>query len=234
MPDAIQTLIAQLEQNTYSLNVQNVICQISELIAALNEIESSIGPTPGPYLPLAGGTMTGTETFSDGGTWGSTGPSTTSDASFGNVNVSGTTVPTVGIYQPGANQLGFSAGGNQFTLNGTALNAANTAGPRIVNTAPSSTAPDIIPNRGSTNTGLGAQAAGNMSLIGSGVEIERITATARIVEKTYTFATLPTGAAGMETYITDGAALPVFSAAAAGSGTLFTPVYYDGSIWRNG
>ena len=27
----------------------------------------------GPFLPLAGGTMTGTETFSDAGTWGSTG-----------------------------------------------------------------------------------------------------------------------------------------------------------------
>jgi len=52
-----------------------------------------------------------------------------------------------------------------------------------------------------------------------------------------TFGALPTAAsagAGARSYITDGVASPVFSAAAAGGGTLGTPVYSDGTTWRNG
>lgn len=50
----------------------------------------------------------------------------------------------------------------------------------------------------------------------------------------FTFATLPAATANRRAIISDGAAAPVFSAAAAGGGTLRTPVYADGSIWRNG
>lgn len=53
---------------------------------------------------------------------------------------------------------------------------------------------------------------------------------------TYTFATLPSAAAnkGALMMISDGAASPVFSAAAAGAGSLNTTVYSDGTTWRNG
>jgi hypothetical protein len=44
MPDAIQTLIANLQQNRYSIvSDANVLCSYDNLIAALNEIESSVG-----------------------------------------------------------------------------------------------------------------------------------------------------------------------------------------------
>lgn len=49
----------------------------------------------------------------------------------------------------------------------------------------------------------------------------------------YTFATLPTPATGMRAYITDGAALPVYMANAAGGGSTVTPVFYNGSNWIN-
>lgn len=51
------------------------------------------------------------------------------------------------------------------------------------------------------------------------------------------FASLPSAATagvGARHMISDGAASPVFSAAAAGGGSLATPVYSDGTTWRNG
>lgn len=52
-----------------------------------------------------------------------------------------------------------------------------------------------------------------------------------------TVATLPAAAAGnkgMRTFITDGAAAPVFGAVVTGGGALFLPVFSDGAAWRNG
>jgi hypothetical protein len=37
----------------------------------------------------------------------------------------------------------------------------------------------------------------------------------------------------MRAYITDGAAIPVFLANAAGGGTTVTPVFYNGTNWIN-
>ena len=60
--------------------------------------------------------------------------------------------------------------------------------------------------------------------------------TTMLPAKLYTFATLPAAAQnkGMIAVITDGAASPVYSAAAAGAGSLGTTVYSDGTTWRNG
>lgn len=49
----------------------------------------------------------------------------------------------------------------------------------------------------------------------------------------YTFATLPTGSIGDKAYITDGAAVPIYRANAAGGGSTVTEVFYDGSNWIN-
>jgi hypothetical protein len=49
----------------------------------------------------------------------------------------------------------------------------------------------------------------------------------------YTFATLPTPTTGMRAYITDGAALPLYMANAAGGGSTVTPVFYNGTNWIN-
>jgi hypothetical protein len=49
----------------------------------------------------------------------------------------------------------------------------------------------------------------------------------------YTFANLPTPTTGMRAYITDGAALPLYMANAAGGGSTVTPVFYNGTNWIN-
>lgn len=53
-----------------------------------------------------------------------------------------------------------------------------------------------------------------------------------ILLRTFTFATLP--ASGGRAAISDGAAVPVWAAAAAGGGTTYTPVFWNGASWRNG
>lgn len=56
-----------------------------------------------------------------------------------------------------------------------------------------------------------------------------------IRRRVYTFGTLPAaGTAGRQAQISDGAAVPVFGAAAAGGGALQTPVYDTGAAWNNG
>lgn len=51
----------------------------------------------------------------------------------------------------------------------------------------------------------------------------------------FTFATLPAaGTAGRQGAITDGAAAPLWLAAAAGAGAVYTPVTDNGASWRNG
>ena len=56
-------------------------------------------------------------------------------------------------------------------------NDTNAAGWQLTTGATSSTAPTLIPNRGSTTTGIGSQASGNLSLIASGTETIRVTST---------------------------------------------------------
>lgn len=48
MPDAIETLITDLQQHKYSARDQIVICSIDNFIAALNEIETTVGPVSTP------------------------------------------------------------------------------------------------------------------------------------------------------------------------------------------
>jgi hypothetical protein len=61
-----------------------------------------------------------------------------------------------------------------------------------------------------------------------------LTASGTIQTGGYTFANLPTSpTTGMRAYITDGAAIPVYMANAAGGGSTVTPVFYNGSNWIN-
>lgn len=54
--------------------------------------------------------------------------------------------------------------------------------------------------------------------------------------RAFTFATLPAAAASQDGFavITDGAAAPVWNAAAAGGGAVRTPVWSTGAVWQNG
>jgi hypothetical protein len=56
---------------------------------------------------------------------------------------------------------------------GNVLAATSTAY-ALINSAASSTVPTLIPNRNSTNTGVGAQASGNISMIVAGAEVQRV------------------------------------------------------------
>jgi len=84
----------------------------------------------------------------------------------------------------------------------------------------------------STTTGAlvvsgGVGIAGNINAGGS------IAVTGTVRTGGYTFATLPTPTQGMRTFITDGAALPVYMANAAGGSNVVTPVFYNGTNWIN-
>jgi hypothetical protein len=73
----------------------------------------------------------------------------------------------------------------------------------------------------------GVGIAGNINAGGS------IAATGTVRTGGYTFATLPTPTQGMRTFITDGAALPIYMANAAGGSNVVTPVFYNGTNWIN-
>jgi hypothetical protein len=78
------------------------------------------------------------------------------------------------------------------------------------------------------NVGIGTTSpAQKLDVVGS------IKASGTIQTGGYTFDTLPTPAIGMRAYITDGAALPLYMANAAGGGSTVTPVFYNGSNWIN-
>lgn len=89
------------------------------------------------------------------------------------------TVPVNGYYLSSANQLGISANSVvTMTITSSQMNAkiamtGNAAGWELLSGATSSTAPVLVPNRGDTTTGFGAQASGNANVIIGGAENTR-------------------------------------------------------------
>jgi len=65
------------------------------------------------------------------------------------------------------------------------------------------------------------------------LQLKDLTASGTVQTGGYTFANLPTPTTGMRAYITDGAAIPVYMANAAGGGSTVTPVFYNGTNWIN-
>lgn len=157
------------------------------------------------------------------------------------VNVTGSSPPTNGMYLGAASQITWSTAGSlrMGLLSTGLLNAAIANGWFLAQVAAASTAPTIVPNRASTSTGFGAQAAGNISAIVAGAEIGRFTSAGIAVISgvltlaNYTVSTLPSSpGVGSTAFVTDATAT-TFAAAPTGGGSNKVPVYYDGA-WKIG
>ena len=83
---------------------------------------------------------------------------------------------------------------------------------------------------GGTVTHTGTLAGSHLIIAGT---TGRATFNGPVKLRGYTFATLPTGSIGDKAYITDGAAIPLYRANAAGGGSTVTEVFFDGTNWIN-
>lgn len=93
------------------------------------------------------------------------------------VNVTGTATPALGINQQSTNTLGFSTASSiRMVLTATGLISQSTGGFNLRMGVASATNPTFVPHNSDVTTGWGAQAAGNISAIISGAEIQRHTA----------------------------------------------------------
>lgn len=81
-----------------------------------------------------------------------------------------------GLYESVDDVLNVSiAGTAEFVYSVGSLAAINAAGPAVLNEAASAINPTFVPNKANPDTGIGSQAAGAVSLIGTGTEGLRIT-----------------------------------------------------------
>lgn len=134
---------------------------------------------------------------------------------FGNGDAAAPTAQTMGPQ----NVVGGTSNvaGQNWTINGSRGTGTGIGGSIIFQTAKASTT-------GSTQNALAAV----LTLDQNGL---------LIAGASFTVAGLPAAAAGNKgarTFITDGAAVPVFGAIVSGAGSLFLPVFSDGTNWRNG
>lgn len=152
------------------------------------------------------------------------------------------TIPTNGVYLAAANTLGFATNStNNWRMTSNFTSFASSSGPILLGQAASSTAPTFAPTKIATTTGIGSQAAGNISLIAEGLEVTRILSGSTVqisgqsVMRGYTVGTLPTGITGGRVYITDQlTACAAIGVAPTGGGVITCPVFFNGSAWVSG
>lgn len=121
--------------------------------------------------------------------------------------IGGATIGTDALAVTGTATFGgtLNSGGGAITFGGQ-LRSSNASGSLVDTGAASATVPTLIPNRSGATTGIGAQAAGNMSMIVSGVEIGRWTAAGVLFEAATSGVVLKQGANGLcGTFVANGA-----------------------------
>ena len=91
-----------------------------------------------------------------------------------------------GIFTSGSSrEIGFGTDKEvQFKIGNSALKGANAAAGALLNEAASATNPTVIPNKADIDTGIGASAADQLSVIAGGVEAVRYSETAGAVTAT--------------------------------------------------
>ena len=163
-------------------------------------------------------TTTGSLTLSGAGTSGLFGLRSTSTTGYSSMELLGSGGSQMGGFGYANASAGAYADQVYFYSAGKALILATTAGARNFYMAPS----------GGVSIGTTTD-AGATNLLVAG----RIVSGGVVRLKGYTFATLPAGTQGDKAFITDGAALPIFRANAAGGGSTVTEVFYNGTAWIN-
>jgi hypothetical protein len=174
--------------------------------------------------PLASPTFTGTVTFPDGGTWGASGPATSSEVTLTNNENAGYLCFNATNASTGADAY------VQFQLNNASGNAAVVlAGsnwtPGMYNTYPNEALLNNTVGPVTIKTGsLGARA---LSCDVNG----QVT-----ISPGFTVAGLPVGITGARAFVTDSTAAMSgnYGATLTGSGSHTVPVFYDGAAWRIG
>ncbi|MFC1685906.1 hypothetical protein ACFLZZ_02680 [Nanoarchaeota archaeon] len=80
-----------------------------------------------------------------------------------------------GIYEVGANILGFTLGGTaKFSMSGNKLAGLTSGAPSLINEDASATNPTLLPDSADLDTGIGTAAADQLSLIAGGTEAMHI------------------------------------------------------------
>lgn len=81
-----------------------------------------------------------------------------------------------GLFRAAANRIGFAVSGVKVWDMGAAYlrDGANASGPQLSWSNASATNPTLVPSKADTNSGIGLQAADNLSLIAGGLEGVRV------------------------------------------------------------
>lgn len=173
---AVDTLIADLKSQRYSFSPQNVIVPIDDFVAALAEIQSGLTPIGVESAnTVFAGPASGAAALPTFRAIVAADLAATLILEIGNISFNSATVARLGLNSPSAGVIGFSTSSTmRFNMNSTSFFGQNANSFICSNSAASATNPTLIPNQSANTTGIGAQAAGNISLIVGGVEQFRI------------------------------------------------------------
>lgn len=179
----------------------------------------------GGIAGTASATFSGTVTFPDSGTWGGSGPSTTSAATFASVGVTSTTVNTNGLSLSAAGGIGLNVGGTQkwrIGTGGSFVDVVNAGGPQLAGAAGSCTAPSLIPNGSTTTYGIGGDGSTEVCAVINGVDTVDFTAGLETINGNLHFSgTIPTATGTGTPTVTTGS---TDSAGSVTAGTTATSV----------